>query len=106
MKIIELDEKERRSLQDPVTDAGSVTVGVTPVKVLDYNTDRKLATVCNDSASNIYIGFGNSVTVNTGIRLNALGGAFEFGLFTNYPWLGEIWAISSGAGNNLTFVEV
>lgn len=101
-----IDKETRRLLQDPVTDAGSVTVGVTPVKVLDYNLDRRLATITNDSASDIYIGFGSSVAVNTGIRLNALGGALELGLFTTYPWLGEVWAVSAGAGNNLSFLEV
>lgn len=101
-----LTEAERKLLVNPLTVAGSATVGATAVRVLSYNTDRRLATVVNDSASDIYIGFGSSVAVNTGIRLNALGGAFEFGLFTTYPWLGEVWAIAAGAGNNLTFVEV
>lgn len=99
--------KEFRPLvSDPVTSAGSVTIGATVTKVMDYNSDRRLAIIVNDSASDIYLGFGNSVVVNSGIRLNALGGSFEFGLFTTFPWLGEIWAIAAGAGNNLTFVEV
>lgn len=102
----QLSKEVVNMLIDPVTDAGSVTIGATPIKVLDYNRQRRLAIICNDSAADIYLGFGNSVAVNTGIRLNALGGSFEFGMFTTFPWLGEIWAISAGAGNNLSFVEV
>lgn len=101
-----LTKEERSLLKDSVTDAGSITVGATAVKVMDYNSMRRLALITNDSAADIYIGLGSSVTVNTGIRLNALGGSFEFGLFTTFPWLGEIFAVAAGAGNNLSFVEV
>lgn len=106
MDPILLTKEQRKLLQDPVTDAGSVTVGITAVRVVDYNLERRLAIITNDSAADIYLGFGSSLAVNTGMRLNALGGSFEFGLFTTFPWLGEIWAISAGAGNTLTFVEV
>jgi hypothetical protein len=98
--------EERKLLTNPITYAGNITVGVTAVKVFDLNTERRLAAITNDSALDIYIGLNKSVTVNTGIRLNALGGSFEFGLFTTFPYLGEIWAIAAGAGNNLTFIEV
>lgn len=101
-----LSNDQLKQLMDPVTDAGSVSVGVTPVRVLSYNTHRRLAAIVNDSALDIYIGFGSALLINTGIRLNALGGSFEFGLFTSFPWLGEIWAVSAVAGSNLTFVEV
>jgi len=104
--MFDLTPAQLKSLQDPATDAGSITVGATAVKVLDYNTERRLALITNDSPSDIYLGFGSSVIINTGIRLNALGGSFEFGLFTTFPWLGEVFAISAGAGNNLSFVEV
>ena len=95
----------KKQLTDATTVAGSATVGTSAQRILSYNTDRRLATIVNNSASDIYIGFGSSVTINSGIRLNALGGAFEFGLFTTYPWLGEIWAISSSSTASLTFVE-
>ena len=88
------------------TVAGAVTIGITPVRVLSINTTRRIAIITNDSALDIYIGFNNSITINSGIRINALGGSFMFGLFTDTPWCGEIWAVAAGAGNNLTFVEV
>lgn len=92
-------------LVDSTTDAGSITIGATAVKIMEINRQRKLALITNDSASDIYLGFGNSVTTHSGIRLNALGGSFEFGAFSTFPWMGEIWAIAAGAGNTLTFVE-
>lgn len=93
-------------LTNAVTVAGTVAVAVTPTRILSLNPDRRLAAIVNDSANDIYLGFNNSVALNSGIRINALGGAFEFGLFTNFPWLGEIWGISAIAGSVLTFVEV
>lgn len=98
--------EDRKLLMDPVSDAGSTVVGVTAVRVLSYNINRRLAILSNDSINDIYIGFGSSVVINTGIRLNANGGTFEFGMFTTFPWLGEIWAIAGVANSNLTFVEV
>ncbi len=98
--------EERRLLTDPTTVAGSVTVGLTAVRVMSYNTDRRLAVITNDSINDIYIGFGRSVVSGSGIRLNANGGTFEFGLFTTFPYFGEIWAIAAFAGNNVGFVEV
>lgn len=97
---------ERKLLLDPSTVAGSVTVGVTAVRVMSYNTDRRLAIIANDSVNTLYVGFGPSVSVNSGIRLNALGGTFEFGLYTQFPFLGEIYVIASAANSNVTFVEV
>lgn len=102
----DLTKEQINSLLDPVTDAGQATVGITPTRILSYNTHRRLAIITNDSAADIYLGFGSSLAVNTGIRLNALGGSFSFGLYSDFPWLGEIWAIAAGAGNNLVYVEV
>lgn len=97
---------ERRLLTNATTMAGSVAVGVTAVRVMSLNSDRLIAALTNNSINDIFIGFNNSVTANTGIRLNAYGGAFEFGLATTFPWLGEVWAVAAVAGNSLTFVEV
>lgn len=95
-----------KALTNASTVAGNVAVGIAATRVLSLNPARRLAALVNDSAQDIYIGFGNSVAINTGIRLNALGGSFEFGLYTAFPWLGEIWAISSIANSNLAFIEV
>jgi len=104
--LTDLTKQQIRELMDPVTDAGSITVGITAVKIFDYNTQRRLAAITNNSINDIYLGFGSTLSINQGIRINAYGGAFEFGLYTNFPWLGEIWAIAAIAGNSLTFVEV
>jgi hypothetical protein len=101
-----ITEKEIKLLTDPTTVAGFATVGVTAIRIMSINTVRRLAILSNDSANVIYIGLRNSVAVNSGIRLNALGGTFEFGLFTTFPYFGEIWAISAVANSNLTFIEV
>lgn len=93
-------------LTDAKTVAGAITVGITATRVLTYNTDRRMALIVNNSANDIYVGFNQSVVANSGIRINALGGSLSFGLFTDFPWLGEIWAIAAGADNSLTYVEV
>lgn len=104
--LLSVPDEVLSQLVNPSTVAGAATVGVTAVRVLPYKLDRRLALITNDSALDIYIGLGSSVTINTGIRLNALGGSFSFGRFTDFPWLGEIWAVAAGAGCNLSFVEV
>ncbi len=96
---------EIKLLTDPSTVAGQATVGLTVTRILSINRDRRLAIISNMSINDIFIGFGNTVVANSGIRLNANGGTFEFGLFTTFPWLGEIWAISAVAGNTIGFVE-
>jgi hypothetical protein len=102
----DLTPETRRLLTDPTTVASAATVGLLPVRVMSYNTDRRLAIISNDSINDIYLGFGPSVLANTGIRLNANGGTFEFGLFTTFPWLGEVWAVAAFANNTIGIVEV
>ncbi len=101
-----LSAEDIKQLTDSTTVAGSVSVGITAVQVFSINTHRRLALITNDSITDIYLGLNNSVSINTGIRLNSNGGSFEFGRNTLFPYLGEIWAIAAVPACNLTFIEV
>lgn len=89
--ITELDLAER---------AGdySVDVLITSTPVLEFNKHRTFATFVNDSDMTIYLRLGQASALNTGIRLNAAGGAFEINKTNLYK--GEVFAIrAAGAGN-------
>lgn len=101
-----LSQETKKLLTHAKTVNGSITVGTSSVKVMSHNLERKLATIVNDSANTIWLALGETAAVNKGIRLNALGGAFELGEFTNYKYFGAISAISDTANSNLTFVEI
>lgn len=82
---------------------GNATVGTASVVVLAANRFRIGATFVNDSDTVIYLYKGDTAIANTGIRLNANGGAYEIGL--NNLYRGKISAISSAASKNLVWTE-
>ena len=80
-----------------------VTTGTT--LVLPLNKTRTSALFINDSDTTIYLRLGQDAALNTGIRLNAAGGAYEITLINMFK--GEVYAIHGGAGNKvLCIVEV
>lgn len=104
--MIELSADDKNKLMHASTVSGTLTVGVTSQKIFNLNPDRLLAIIVNDSANKIYLSLGAGATAGRGILLTASGGSFSFGRFTDFPWLGEIYAIADGAGSNVTIVEV
>lgn len=84
--------------------ASKVAVGVASVLVLAPNNRRRYAIFVNDSDTVIYLTLGDRAAIDTGIRLNALGGNYEINVL-NY-WSGAVSAISSGAAKNLTVQEL
>jgi hypothetical protein len=84
--------------------ASGITVGVTTTKLCDVNPNRRLAIITNDSANDMYLSFNSQPAVGGGIRLNAGGGVMIFGAMSDIPWGGEVWAITTVAGN-ATVVE-
>lgn len=83
-----------------------VTIGAgTATRILTLNPTRRIAAIVNDSAAEpVYISLGPNPAVNTGIRLNAAGGSFTFGRDTDFPYQGEVWAISTNA-SSVTVIE-
>ena len=73
-------------------------VGTTPTKILGENPYRASFTIYNDSATDIYVGYGEAgrnVTTSggrQGIRIEANGGTL-----TDDEFLGEVWAIADSA---------
>ena len=81
----------------------SLDVGVASALVLPANKNRTAATFVNDSDTKIYLRLGQEAALNTGIVLNANGGAFELNK-TNL-WKGEVHAICSLATKKLCIME-
>lgn len=84
----------------------NIAVGVASVLLIGPNPWRKKIIFVNDAANPIYLSRGMPAVVNTGIRLNAQGGAIvdqpdQIG----YLWRGEWYGISSVAAQNLAISE-
>ena len=89
-------------------DAGSqVSLDTSSRLVLERNDDRLFATLVNESNVNIWLSLGKAAQANRGIQLRPLGGAMTFGIATDIPWTGSIYAIAeTGTGNILDVTEV
>ncbi len=81
----------------------AVNCGVASLPVLAINRNRIGALFCNDSDTVIYLALDNVAAINSGIRLNANGGAYEIN-FTNL-YRGPVSAITTAANKVLTVVE-
>jgi hypothetical protein len=72
-----------------------VNVGIATTLVLAANPSRKYALIINDSDTVIYVKFGTTAILNSGIRLDANGGKYEMSALQGNLFTGEINAISS-----------
>lgn len=81
----------------------SVDVTTSTAIVLPLNKMRTSATLTNDSDAVIYIRRGQDAALNTGIRLNPTGGAYEITLFNMFK--GAISAIHGGTGNKRLCID-
>lgn len=88
-------------LDTPANAGSGVSVATTSTVVAASNLNRLEIIIVNDSDTVIYLRLGTSAVLNSGIRLNAGGGSF-----TTDKYTGQINAISSVAGKNLTVAEV
>ena len=82
---------------------GAVTVGSSSTAVLTANGGRIGGALVNDSDEAIYLAFGEAAVLNSGIRLNADGGAFSFPQDVIYT--GAINAICTSGSKVLTYTE-
>lgn len=96
--IDELDLAEK-------TNDRSTTLATASKELLPVNKARTAAWIVNNSPVVIYIALGRDAAFDTGIRLNAGGGAFEINK-TNL-FRGQINGIAaSGGGNSVTVLEL
>ena len=81
----------------------NATVGTSSGTVVSGNSNRRRVVITNDSASTIYLSFGETAVLNKGFRLNANGGVFdESGSIAQ----NQINGIAGSAGLNVcTFEE-
>ena len=83
--------------------SGNMPSVVGSVIVLHANARRTGATIINDGATVKYLSKGDVAAVNTGIRLNPNGGAYEINL-TN-PWHGTIAVYCANAAEDIAWTE-
>src|SRR4030042_1305167 len=90
----EIVKEKRTAIDYAVQPAGSKSlVENTSPLIMERNLDRKLGIIVNDGSVPIYIALGLTATLNAGIRLNANGGCFQFGTYTDCFWVGDVSAI-------------
>jgi len=90
--------KER--VQSPKTD-DVVTVGTVSTEILPINIERHTFTLVNDSDEVIYLKYGGTAVLNSGLRLNAGGGSH-----TDDVYSGQITAICVSGGKKVTVLEL
>lgn len=83
----------------------AVSVGTGSTKILGKNEKRGYVTVVNDSDTVIYLAFGEEATLNSGIRLNPLGGSLEIGGGGD-NYFDEVYAICATGGKVLVVTEL
>ena len=81
------------------------TAGVATGVILAANANRLYALFVNDSDTTVYLGLGTAAVLNTGIRLNALGGNYEMSKKLGNLYLGAVNGISGVAGKVVLTTE-
>lgn len=81
-----------------------VTVTSAGVLAMDENPDRKYALLINDGDEVMYLALGDAAAEHYGIRINASGGSYEMNPAFNNLWLGAVYAIHGGTGDELLLV--
>jgi len=79
-------------------DYDRVSVGATPTVVVPANEDRVWILLRNEGPETVYIGFDDSVDPTNGMPL-------EPGESVPLPHSGSIYAVSSGAGSTIKYME-
>ena len=76
-------------------------------QILSFNPNRLGLILINNSGSNLYVSFRNTVAVGAGIRLSANGGSLALKWDVDFELCGsEIYGIADGAGGNVYFNEI
>lgn len=95
---------EARNLTIETTDNQGVNITTNSTTIVAANSYRRYLIIVNDSDTVIYLAFGAAAVVNSGVRLNANGGAYEMNWLGVY--LGAVNGIHGGTGNKrVTVVE-
>ena len=79
---------------------GQVSVTTSPTLIRATNTDRISIIVKNHGLEDVYIGFTDTVTTDTGFKLES-GAAVSFDVY-----LGPIYAVASTGTQKVSYMEV
>lgn len=83
----------------------AITVGSSSAKVLAARPGRMGSSWVNASTAAITLGLGADAVAGSGIYLAPNGGAWD-GMIGPLVWVGSVFAVASGSGNQLCIVEV
>ncbi len=111
--IADISDRAARLLgiTNPRSEAGAgqapvgvnVTVATTPI--LAANANRKVAVICNDSDTSIYLAIGVAAAANQGIRLNANGGVLVISRTGDIFSTEAVNGIHTGVGNKVATAQ-
>ena len=85
--------------------AGNTSVSTSSVIIVPFNPNRKYFIVFNNGTTDAYLSIGSPAVLTAGIVLKAGGGGFEMNLGAGNVSTQAIYAISSGGGTTLEYVE-
>lgn len=89
--------------------AGQTPVGVSvtaaSTQILAANANRKVAIVCNDSDTTMYLAIGQAAEANKGIRLNANGGVLVLSRTGDIFSTEAVNGILAAAGNKVAVAQ-
>lgn len=104
--IIQVNADGEVSVILPSSSIANISTGIdvatATTLILPANADRNVAEIVNNSDTVVYLRLGAGATLNSGIRLNAGGGAFNISAINLYT--GVIEAIHGGSGDKLLTV--
>lgn len=84
-----------------------VAAAATSTVIVPANSLRRYVLLVNDSDAVVYIAVdGKVASLNSGIRLNAYGGSYEFGPDANgLVYTGDVYGISAAGSKNVLVTE-
>jgi len=100
-----VDVRETVGAYTTLTETAPLVTTISIGAVLAANTARLYALLINDSDTDIYLGIGVNAVVNTGIRLNALGGSYEMSKREGNLTTAAIYAIVAAGSKTLLVNE-
>jgi hypothetical protein len=107
MTVLEILKQSYTEKVSPLVREKSVSVGSTPVLLLQHNPSRYSVTISNKGATNVTIGLSPLVTVLRGILCQANGGSISIGADSDLLLpTQEFWAVSDGANVDLYCITV
>lgn len=91
-------------IANKVATVGTVTAGAASAALLSANDRRRYAIICNSGANGIWLGFGATAVVGTGVYVPPNGGSFV--MEGNNLWRGSVTVIAAAATSVVGTLEL